>query len=230
MGWPSESSSIGVAAAKSNDSLARLRDTSDTLEKRAIFLQTKAETEKANAKRFVELKNKRAALMCIKRKQQYESQAEKLANARMSIEQQAMALENATVNVATIEAMKTGAATMREMHSNMTVDDVDDTITEIHDTMADADALGEAISQPLPGFEIDPDDLEKELASLEAESLDAKLLAASAVAGERQPANPVVVKNAPVASTSKSSEKDAISRSEQEELDKLTKEMATAAM
>jgi len=50
------------------ESIAKLRETLAMLEKREQFLQRKVEQQVAEAKKFMQQKNKRAALQCLKRK------------------------------------------------------------------------------------------------------------------------------------------------------------------
>lgn len=129
---------FGKAKSKTTakDAIYKLRETLGMLEKRQTFLETKAENElkiaKANA-----TKNKRgiismcvhrcvcliiywlAALMALKRKKTYEANIEKINGARMTIETQMMAIENANVNLETMGAMRAGAEAMKNIHGSM---------------------------------------------------------------------------------------------------------------
>jgi len=158
------------------ESIAKLRETLDMLEKREQFLQKKMDKEIAEAKKFMQQKNKRAALMCLKRKKTYETQMEKIAGARMTIEQQVMTLEGANVSLEAMNAMKMGAQSMKSIHQNMSIDEVDDTMDEIREQMDVANEINDAISQPLGGDVLDEDELLAELDGLEQESLDEQLL------------------------------------------------------
>jgi len=158
------------------ESIAKLRETLDMLEKREQFLQKKMDKEIGEAKKFMQQKNKRAALMCLKRKKTYETQMEKIAGARMTIEQQVMTLEGANVSLEAMNAMKMGAQSMKSIHQNMSIDEVDDTMDEIREQMDVANEINDAISQPLGGDVLDEDELLAELDGLEQESLDEQLL------------------------------------------------------
>jgi charged multivesicular body protein 4 len=57
--------------------------------------------------------------MALKRKKAYEAQVQKLSGARMTIESQLMAIEGATVNLETINAMREGAAALQGIHGSM---------------------------------------------------------------------------------------------------------------
>lgn len=61
------------------------------------------------------------ALMALKRKKAYESNIEKINGARMTIETQMMAIENANVNLETMGAMRAGAEAMKNIHGSMYV-------------------------------------------------------------------------------------------------------------
>eukprot|EP01113_Clastostelium_recurvatum_P035331 TRINITY_DN490_c0_g1_i2.p1 TRINITY_DN490_c0_g1~~TRINITY_DN490_c0_g1_i2.p1 ORF type:complete len:213 (+),score=61.83 TRINITY_DN490_c0_g1_i2:230-868(+) len=158
------------------DSIMKLRETLDTLEKREAHLEAKIRKEVADAKKYLQAKNKRAAMMCLKRKKTYESQIEKLSGARMTIETQVSAIEGASVTIQALTAMQHGAKTMKKLHQDMTVDQVDDIMDEITEQMTIAEELNTAISQPLGNDLIDEDELEAELDALEQENLDSQLL------------------------------------------------------
>ena len=145
------------------------------LEKRENFLESKIEKEVTEAKKKMAAKDKKGALMCLKRKKAYEAQRDKLSGARMNIESQVMALEGASVTSETIKAMKTGAQAMKSLNQNMKVEDVDTVVDDIREQMDVQNEITDAISQPL-GDIIDEDELLSELEGLEQEEIDAQLL------------------------------------------------------
>ncbi|CAO3569547.1 ESCRT-III subunit protein snf7 [Mortierella alpina] len=158
------------------DSIVELRNTLQMLEKRETFLQTKIDNElkiaKANA-----TKNRRAALMALKRKKQFEGQIEKISGSRLTIETQVMAIENANVNLETMKAMRAGAEAMKGIHGAMDINKVDQTMEEIRDQMELANEISDVISQPVGfGIDMDEDELAAELDELEQEELDKKLM------------------------------------------------------
>ena len=57
--------------------------------------------------------------MALKRKKTYEDQINKIMGSRMTLEQQAMAIENANVNLETLNAMKAGADAMKQIHGQL---------------------------------------------------------------------------------------------------------------
>jgi charged multivesicular body protein 4A/B len=130
----------------------------------------------ADAKKFMQQKNKRSALQCLKRKKVYETQVDKLGATRFAIEQQVMTLEQANVSVEAMQAMKMGAQSMKTIQKDMTIDDVDKTMDDIQEQMDIANEISDAISQPLGGDVMDDDDLLAELEDLEQADLDEQLL------------------------------------------------------
>jgi len=158
------------------EGIQKMTETLEMLEKREAFLQSKINHEVSEAKRYMALKNKRAALLCLKKKKTYEAQIEKIAGASMTINTQLMSIQGAKVSLQALEVMNMGARIMRDLHNNMTVDDVEKTMDEISSQMEVATEIEQAIAQPLGGVMFDEDELDAELEALEQESLDAQLL------------------------------------------------------
>jgi len=159
-----------------------MRETLEMLEKREAHLQNKINHEQLEAKKFMAVKNKRAAIMCLKRKKAYEVQIDKMSGARMTIDAQLMAIEGANVSLETMNVMKMGAQTMKTIHNNITIEDVDNTMEEITEQMSIANEINEAISQPIGGADYDEDELNAELDALEQENLDEQMLSIHAPA------------------------------------------------
>eukprot|EP01112_Ceratiomyxa_fruticulosa_P011067 TRINITY_DN2976_c0_g1_i1.p1 TRINITY_DN2976_c0_g1~~TRINITY_DN2976_c0_g1_i1.p1 ORF type:complete len:208 (+),score=39.74 TRINITY_DN2976_c0_g1_i1:184-807(+) len=160
-------------APTTTESLTRLKETLELLEKREAFLQAKCNKEVLEAKKFLKLKNKRAAMTCLKRKKIYEGQIDKLYGAQMTLTTQIGAIEGAEATMRTLEAMKIGASALEAIHKDVTLDKVDNIMDDIKDQMEVADSLSMAISQGI-GEPIDEDELEAELDALEQESLNDK--------------------------------------------------------
>jgi charged multivesicular body protein 4 len=173
------------------EAIVKLRETLLLLEKRESFLQSKIDAELRLARENA-TKNKRSALMALKRKKQYEDQIERISGTRMTIETQVMAIENANVNLETMKAMKAGAQAMQSIHGEMNIDKVDKTMDEIRDQMDLANEISDAISQGVSyGTELDEEELNAELELLEQEELEAKLLNAQPVPSMQLPSVPV---------------------------------------
>ena len=153
------------------------RQTLEMLEKREALLQKKMAEEIKKAKEYTKMKNKRAALQCLKRKKMYEAQADQLANQQLRIHDQKIMLEGAKATTETVAAMRSGAQAMKKLQKETNIDDVDKTMEEITEQTENLRQINDALGQPI-GFaaEIDEDDLDAELQELEAEELDRQLM------------------------------------------------------
>lgn len=58
-------------------------------------------------------------MMALKRKNAYQEQINRIAGSRLTVESQVMTLENATVNLEAINAMKSGADAMKSIHGRV---------------------------------------------------------------------------------------------------------------
>jgi len=157
--------------------IERLNETLEMLEKREALLQKKMADEIKKAKEYTRLKNKRAALQCLKRKKMYEAQADQLANQQLRIHDQKIMLEGAKATTETVSAMRSGAQAMKKLQKETNIEDVDKTMEEITEQTENLRQINDALGQPI-GFaaEIDEDDLDLELQELEAEELDRQLM------------------------------------------------------
>jgi charged multivesicular body protein 4 len=155
--------------------------------------------------------------MALKRKKQYENQIEKISGARITIEAQVMAIENANVNLETIKAMEKGAEAMKAIHGTMDINKVDDTMDSIREQIDLADEISNAISAPMIGIDLDDDELTQELDDLEQEILDSQLLGADTP--------PVTIPNVPTSEPAYK-RKTAELQDEDKELEELRATMA----
>jgi len=158
--------------------IAKLRDATETLEKREEHLYRKIDNEVKQAQAFSKQNKKKEALTCIKRKKMYEKQLEQISNAKMTLETQRLALENMNINREALEAQKAGVAAMAAATKSMGgVDAVEETMDAVEEGLVDADEIGQALgrSVAMPGLDADEDDMLAELEALEQEDLDSQL-------------------------------------------------------
>ncbi|OQR84206.1 hypothetical protein ACHHYP_13730 [Achlya hypogyna] len=187
---------VKTGPAETAETIRKLREQLDTLEKRESHIEKKIEAQLEEAKKKSAAKDKRGAIFCLKRKKMYESEIEKLQGARMTLETQVMTLESTQVNMQTFTALRTGANQMKAIHGQMNVDSVDDIMDDIQEEMATADEIGRAISQPLGNALYDDDELAAELESMMDAELESQLdtaHAAPARPAAAQPARPTPV-------------------------------------
>ena len=121
-------------------------------------------------------KDKRGALMALKKKKLLDKEIGTIQATQFTMEQQCMMLEQAITQVETVSAMKTGQQAMAAQQAKMGgIDAVEDVMDDIADQEEITDALAQGIGGGLMGL-MDDEDLLGELDELEAEDLDAQLL------------------------------------------------------
>ena len=79
----------------------------------------------------------------------FENEITKIQGARMTLEQQMMALENAAMNMQTFAAMDEGKSALKAARKGMDADQIGDTMDDIREEMDEADAIATALGQPL---------------------------------------------------------------------------------
>ncbi|KAI1786690.1 Snf7-domain-containing protein [Ganoderma leucocontextum] len=164
------------AKQSSRDAIVTLRQQLQMIEKKEDYLQKKIDEEMKKAKQNA-VSNKPAATAALRRKKVSEQELDKLQNTRFQLEMQVNTLESASFNAETMAAMKKAAGALKDMHGKLTIGTVDETMTEIQEQTQLANEVSEAISSNIyAGGEIDDDELKQELADLEQEELDAKLM------------------------------------------------------
>lgn len=151
--------------------LMNLENTIDILEKRQKFLQVKIKNELDIAKTNGSTKRS-LALRALKRKRGYEEQVNKLEGAIFNIEQQKLAIESTLTNKTVFDTMKEGSNALNDLQKGMSVEDVEDTTDDIREQIEINEEIGQALGQDI-SMETDNDELEKELALLELEELEA---------------------------------------------------------
>ncbi|XP_010540987.1 PREDICTED: vacuolar protein sorting-associated protein 32 homolog 2-like [Tarenaya hassleriana] len=183
--------------------LDKLNETLEMLEKKENVLLKKASAEVEKAKEFTRAKNKRAAIQCLKRKRLYEQQVEQLGNFQLRIHDQMIMLEGAKATTETVDALRSGAAAMKAMQKATNIDDVDKTMDEINEQTENMKQIQDALSAPIgAAADFDEDELEAELEELEGAELEEQLLQPATMAptatvpmpAGRQPARPAAQK------------------------------------
>ncbi|PRP74619.1 hypothetical protein PROFUN_03541 [Planoprotostelium fungivorum] len=205
-------------APNPKESIQKLRDTIELLEKREIHLQKQAEKQVLDAKAAMAKKDKKTALMCLKRKKLYENQLDKLAGSRMNLEIQAMSLESANVDIETLKATKQATDTMKKMHGQLNIDKIEDIVDDARDVMEQYEEIGNVLTQPINGQAFDEDDLLEELNQLDEERISEQMLEIGSA-----PSHPIPVTKVPTYAAAASTR---VSSTEEDELAALEASMA----
>jgi len=214
----------GAAAQQRKDApkkaILQLRSQLDMLQKREKHLENQMAEQDAIARKNIST-NKAAAKGALRRKKLHERTLEQTSAQIGQVEQQIYSIEAANINQETLNAMKNAGSAMKQIHGNLTIDKVDQTMDELREQHALGEEIANAITNAPIGEPIDEADLEEELEGLEQEAMDERMLKTgpTPVAGElsRLPA----VSSGPIGHKASTVEED-----EEEELRKLQAEMA----
>ncbi|CAN7126159.1 unnamed protein product [Brassica rapa subsp. narinosa] len=163
--------------------LEKLNETLDMLEKKESLLLKRAAQEVERAKEFTRAKNKRAAMQCLKRKRVYEQQVEQLGNYQLRIHDQMIMLEGSKATTETVDALRSGASAMKAMQKATNIHDVDKTMDEINEQTDNMRQIQDALSAPFGSDSMSivcmgklQDELEAELEELESAELEEELI------------------------------------------------------
>ena len=211
----------GLAQAKPQDSLRPMREHIQRLQKREAHLQKvrpppapprshhlrprsaalptaqQINQQMSIARAKTKAKDKRGALMALKKKKLLDKEIGTIQATTFTMEQQCMMLEQAVTQVETVSAMKQGQQAMAAQQAKMGgIDAVEDVMDDIAEQQQDQEEITDALAQGIGGGLMglmDDDELLGELDELEAEDLDAQLLdlgpvASGPVAGVAAPA------------------------------------------
>ncbi|KAI0268352.1 vacuolar-sorting protein SNF7 [Gloeopeniophorella convolvens] len=169
------------AKQSARDAIVSLREQLMMIEKKEEHTQRQIELETATA-RANAVTNKQAAMNALRRKKLREADLDKLAGSRLQLEVQVNTLESANINANTLEVMRKGATALKDIHNGLSLDKVDATMNSINEQREIANEISEMISNPLnAGVDLDEDDLKAQLAELEQEDLNERLMGADHV-------------------------------------------------
>lgn len=175
---PSTVSATSVARPEDpQNTIVKLRDAITNQEKREEHIQRKMDATVHEAKDKMAKGDKKGALFAMKRKKMYEAEIDKIQNVKMTLETQVINLESAAQNAETFKAMEAGTKTMKKIRQETGIEKVDDVMDEIKEEMELANEINNAIAAPVDPLLTDDDELLAELQALEANDLEAELLA-----------------------------------------------------
>ncbi|KAF3327309.1 vacuolar protein sorting-associated protein 32 2-like isoform X2 [Carex littledalei] len=164
-------------APSAADSIDQLSKNLEMLEMREKQLQEKVSGEAEKAKEYAKLKNKTAAIQSLKKKKLYEAQIQQLVNSQLRLHDQVITLENAKATYDTIDALKSGSATVQALQQGLSIDEIQKVIGE--DTRENFESIKEIqdlLSNPVGITEdFNEDDFEAELEKLEVQILEREL-------------------------------------------------------
>jgi len=160
------------------DAIVGLRQQQAMLEKKEEYLIKKMEEELKKAKANA-VSNKSAATAALRRKKAMETELDRIGGTRLQLENQINVLESANINAETMAAMKRGSEALKAIHGKMRVQDVETQMDSIRDQADVANEISQAIAGDVNIME--DEELKAELAELEQEELDERLMGAERV-------------------------------------------------
>ncbi|KAI1939065.1 ESCRT-III subunit protein snf7 [Ophidiomyces ophidiicola] len=203
------------------NAILSLRQQLDMLQKREKYLETQMSDQDAIARKNVTT-NKNAAKAALRRKKVHERSLEQTTAQIMQIEQQIYSIEAANINQETLNAMKNAGTAMKQIHSGLTIEKVDETMDQLREQHALSEEIVNAITNAPIGEPLDETELEAELEGMEQEAIDERMLKTGTVpVGDRLDKLPTAA-NGELKGKSKATEEE----DEEAELEKLRAEMA----
>lgn len=94
----------------------------------------------------------------------------------MTVEREISSIETANINKETLDAMKGAQQAMKKIHGDLSIEKVDQTMEDLREQHAIGEEIADALTQGNQMQGVDEDELEDELAELQQEELDNKML------------------------------------------------------
>lgn len=215
----------GSAAQKRKDApknaILMLRGQLDMLQKREKHLENQMAEQDAIARKNITT-NKNAAKAALRRKKVHEKNLEQTQAQIIQLEQQIYSIEAANINQETLNAMKQAGQAMAQIHGNLTLEKVDETMDKLREQHQLSEEIAAAITNNPIGEQPDEDELEAELEGLEQEVMDERMLKTGTVPVADQITRLPAAANGEIKGKAKQTEEE----DEEAELEKLRAEMA----
>jgi len=151
---------------KINHAIQELRQHIETLNKRKEHSDKQIAAYNKAAQQQLRAKNRKGALAKLKLRKQVEKRLESLENQMFNLEMQIMTLEESAMNQHMMDSMKVSAAAMQVNNPEQMIAEVEEVQETIEENMELQQEISDMLNAPLVQF--DDDELEAELAELEA--------------------------------------------------------------
>lgn len=112
----------------------------------------------------------------LRRKKAFEHQLEQTSAQMMTVEREISSIETANINKETLDAMKGASTAIKKIHDGLTIDKVDQVMEDLKEQHAVGEEIADALTQGAMASGVDEDELDEELAELQQEELDNKML------------------------------------------------------
>lgn len=99
----------------------------------------------------------------------------------MTVEREISSIETANINKETLDAMKGAQQAMKKIHGDLSIEKVDQTMEDLREQHAIGEEIADALTQGNSMQGVDEDELDEELAELQQEELDNKMIKTGSV-------------------------------------------------
>lgn len=99
----------------------------------------------------------------------------------MTVEREISSIETANINKETLDAMKGAQQAMKKIHGDLSIEKVDQTMEDLREQHAIGEEIADALTQGNAMQGVDEDELDDELAELQQEELDNKMIKTGSV-------------------------------------------------
>jgi charged multivesicular body protein 4 len=135
-------------------------------------------------------------MAALRRKKQYETEADKLEDNKRTVETQLYSIQNANIQHETLMAMKQGAAAMKNIHKGMNIDKVDKVMDDIQDQLDISNEISGVLGGRIGATNAeDEEELMAELEAMQQEDIEQKLLQGGSVPVQRVSNNVLAAAN-----------------------------------
>lgn len=149
----------------------KLRETLNMLEKRETFLEREITILRDTSKKYLQENLRTKALNNLKKAKLLEKELESINGQKFNLDIQISALTQAITNSETINAMKIGKNTLSVLETKNDPDKVSETIDDISEQIAKVDEISETMARPIRTV-IDEDELLEELNQLSVQKCE----------------------------------------------------------
>ena len=181
---PTQSSTVSA--------IHRAQDAIAVLETKEALQQKKYDDETEKAKKAMLAKDKKLALLCMKRRKVIENSLTNLSNQKMSLETTLVALENMAITKEVAIAQRTATDVLKTEGDRLNIDKIEGDIDDLQDLIRQQTELAELLGNVHDNADIDEDDLGAEMDMLMKADAGTEAVASKPVSEPLMPEMPSV--------------------------------------
>lgn len=152
-----------------SDVINQTMNSVDALHAKRLHILKKSSDMLKEAKEHKAKGDVKRAMMCMKRKQQLDGIATQLEGQMLNLEKTSLMMDSTATTVDLAHTMRDGSTVIRNLLSEVSLDDIDQVADDLDDSMRDATELGNALARPLGGDVVDEEELNADIVKQMAE-------------------------------------------------------------